>query len=147
MGINWQGNPSIEKDTLKDRSIPLEMFYSIIKSNNISFLSLQKGFGSEQLDNCSFKDKFVSCQDEINKIWDFNETAAIIENCDLIITSDTAIAHLAGGLGKKTFLLLQNIPDWRWGLKGEKTFWYPSVKLFRQESINNNWVEVVNKIS
>ena len=70
-------------------------------------LSLQKGFGSEQLDICSFKDHFVNCQDQVNETWDFLETAAIIANCDLVITSDTSVAHLAGGMGKITWLLLR----------------------------------------
>ena len=109
-------------------------------------LSLQKGFGSEQLDHCSFKNKFVECQPQINSTWDFLENAAIIENCDLIITSDTSIAHLAGGMGKKVWLLLRDIPYWTWGLEGENTFWYPSMKLFRQKQ-RDNWQEVRERVS
>jgi len=109
-------------------------------------LSLQKGFGSEQLDTCSFKDRFVSCQDQINKTWDFLETAAIIANCDLVITSDTAVAHLAGGMGKTTWLLLKKVPEWRWGLEGDTTFWYPSMRLFRQRE-RGNWDEVMQRVA
>ena len=99
----------------------------------------------EQLETCSFKDRFVSCQDQVNETWDFLETAAIIANCDLIITSDTAIAHLAGGMGKTTWLLLQKIPEWRWGLEGESTFWYPTMRLFRQTE-RGNWDEVMQRV-
>ena len=111
IGINWQGNPEAEKTGLQGRSLALEAFAPITRSSQISLLSLQKGFGSEQLDTCSFKDYFVSCQDQINETWDFLETAAIIANCDLVITSDTSVAHLAGGMGKTTWLLLHKVPD------------------------------------
>ena len=109
-------------------------------------LSLQKGFGSEQLQTCSFKDCFVSCQDQINDTWDFLETAAIIANCDLVITSDTSVAHLAGGMGKTTWLLLKKVPEWRWGLAGDTSFWYPSMRLFRQQQ-RGNWDEVIERVA
>ena len=96
IGINWQGNPKAEKTGLQGRSLALETFAPITSSTQISLLSLQKGFGSEQLETCSFKDRFVSCQDQVNETWDFLETATIIANCDLVITSDTSVAHLAG---------------------------------------------------
>ena len=146
VGINWQGNPTLEKQAYIGRSIPLETFSLLAERNEITLLSLQKGFGSEQLDNCSFKNKFIDCQPQIDSIWDFLETAAIIENCDLIITCDTSIAHLAGGMGKPVWLLLRDIPFWTWGLKSERTFWYPSMKLFRQKE-RLNWHEVIERVS
>ena len=109
-------------------------------------LSLQKGFGSEQLEACPFKNRFVSCQEKITNTWDFLETAAIIANCDLVITSDTAVAHLAGGMGKTTWLLLMKVPDWRWGLEGDTTFWYPSMRLFRQTE-RGNWDVVMGRVA
>ena len=146
VGINWQGNPKAEKDGLMGRSLSLEMFAPITSSPHISFLSLQKGFGSEQLETCSFKDRFVSCQDQVNETWNFLETAAIIANCDLVITSDTSVAHLSGGMGKTTWLLLQKAPDWRWGLEGHTTFWYPSMRLFRQKE-RGNWNDVMERVA
>ena len=146
IGINWQGNPKVEKTGLRGRSLALETFAPITGSSQISFISLQKGFGSEQLETCSFKDRFVSCQDQVNEIWDFLETAAIIANCDLVITSDTSVAHLAGGMGKTTWLLLHKVPDWRWGLEGDTTFWYPSMRLFRQKE-RGNWNEVMRRVA
>ena len=145
IGINWQGNPNLEK-SYKGRSIPLEIFKVLVEQNDITLLSLQKGFGTEQLENCSFKNKFVSCQSRINSTWDFLENAAIIENCDLIITCDTSIAHLAGGMGKKVWLLLKKVPFWTWGLEKEKTIWYPSMKLFRQKE-KHNWQELMQRVS
>ena len=109
-------------------------------------VSLQKGFGSEQLEHCSFRNKFVECQSIINSTWDFLENAAIIENCDLIITCDTSIAHLAGGMGKKVWLLLKDIPHWTWGTEGEGTFWYPTMKLFRQKE-QHNWNEIMKSLA
>ena len=146
IGINWQGNPKIEKTDLMGRSLALELFAPISSRSQVSFISLQKGFGSEQLETCSFKDRFISCQDQVNDTWDFLESAAIVANCDLVITSDTSVAHLAGGMGKNTWLLLQKVPDWRWGLEGDTTFWYPSMRLFRQRE-RGNWAEVMEQVA
>ena len=144
IGINWQGNNKIEIGTFKGRSFPLELFSSILKGNDIKLISLQKGFGTEQLENCSFKEKFIDCQDEIDNVWDFLELSSIMKNCSLIITSDTCVAHLSGGLGIKTWLLLKKVPDWRWGLE-EQQDWYPSVKLLRQNKIDC-WEEPIRQI-
>ena len=123
------------------------MFFSNqVINNNFKLLSLQKGFCSEQLENCSFKSEFIECQPKIDITWDFLDYAAIIENCDLIITSDTYIAHLAGGMGKPTWLLLHYLSEWRWGMESDTTFWYPSMKLFRQKK-RNNWQEVMERVS
>ena len=146
IGINWQGNPKAETNWLQGRSLSLDAFAPITRNTQISLLSLQKGFGSEQLETCSFKDRFVSAQTQINDTWDFLETAAIITNCDLIITTDTSVAHLAGGMGKTTWLLLHHIPDWRWGLEGDTTFWYPSMRLFRQKE-RGNWNAVMKRVA
>ena len=146
IGINWQGDPKTERAVLKGRSLPLEAFLSIIETVDASFLSLQKGSGSEQLTDCKFLDRFVGCQEEINLTWDFVENAAIMMNCDLIITVDTVVAHLAGGLGKPTWLLLHKVPDWRWGMEGDTTLWYPSMRLFRQRE-QGNWQEVMNCVA
>jgi len=145
IGINWQGNPATEQNNLKGRSLKLELF-SFIAEKNVRLLSLQKGFGTEQLKTCSFLEKFVESQNQVNKVWDFDETVAMIDSCDLIITSDTVTAHLAGGMGKPTWVLLTAIPDWRWGLQSDKTFWYPSMRLFRQSEVGN-WIGVMRRVS
>ena len=145
IGIHWQGNPNIEKTRLKGRSLNIKYFQQISNSNKIKLLSLQKDFGSDQLEKCNFQNKFVNCQEKINETWDFLETAAIIMNCQLIITSDSCIAHLSGALGMKTWLLLSNRPDWRWGIRGEQSFWYPSMRIFRQKE-EGSWKEVMNEV-
>lgn len=146
IGLNWQGNPRHEKTDSQGRSLPLETFAPLAEQAGISLLSLQKGYGSEQLATCSFRDRFVSCQPRVNETWDFLETAAMIANCDLVITSDTSVAHLAGGMGRPTWLLLKKIPEWRWGLEGDTTFWYPSMRLFRQVE-RGNWDEVLQRVA
>ena len=146
IGLNWQGNPQAEKVHLEGRSLPLAALAPLPQATAASFLSLQKGPGSEQLMDCSFKHHFVTCQEEINQTWDFLDTAAMVVNCDLIITVDTAVAHLAAGLGKPTWLLLKRVPDWRWGMEGDTTFWYRSMRLFRQRE-RGNWAEVVERVA
>ena len=146
IGINWQGNKDSEMGARRNRSFPLELFSILGNLNQFKLLSLQKGFGSEQLRDCSFKNKFVNCQKIVDKAWDFCETAAIIKNCNLVITSDTSVAHLSGALGQKTWVLLNHSSDWRWGISGEKTFWYKSMRLFRQTN-EKDWCEVMKKVS
>ena len=143
IGINWQGS---QLGTKLGRSLPLATFAPILEKTDASLLSLQKGDGSEQMADCPFHHRFVACQEEINQTWDFLETAAMVANCDLIITSDTALAHLAGGMGQPTWLLLKKVPDWRWGMEGDTTFWYPSMRLFRQRE-RGNWPEVVERVA
>ena len=146
IGISWQGSPQAERGGLKGRSFPLAALAPVVETTGATLLSLQKGYGSEKLAGCCFKDRFVACQEEINRTWDFVETAALVMNCDLIITCDSAIAHLAGGLGQPTWLLLQAVPDWRWGMSGERTFWYPSMHLFRQRE-RGNWQQVMDRVA
>ena len=145
IAIHWQGNPVQEQANASGRSLPLEAFAPIAASGIGTLLSLQKGPGSEQRESCSFRDRFAACQEAIDHTWDFLETAAIVANCDLVITSDTALAHLAGGLGHPTWLLLQKIPEWRWGLAGDSTPWYPSMRLFRQQQ-PGDWAGVISAV-
>ena len=73
---------------------------------------------------------------------DFCDTAAVIANCDLVITSDSSVAHLAGAMGVPTWLALRWVPEWRWGLHGSCTSWYSSMRLFRQK-YDGDWAGVV----
>ena len=72
----------------------------------------------------------------------FLDTAAVIQHLDLVITTDTAMAHLVGALGKEVWIMLQHVPDWRWGLNGAATPWYPTARLYRQAS-PGDWASVV----
>lgn len=147
VGIHWQGNPDAEKTTFRGRSLPLSLLSPLFEAiPNANWISLQKGFGSEQLTSFSHREQLHKAQDLIDATWDFVETGAIMENCDLIITSDSAVAHLAGALGRPVWLLLTLVPDWRWGLEGETTSWYPSMRLFRQREFGN-WNDVIQRVS
>lgn len=146
IGLNWQGNPRKETGNFRGRSLPLEAFAPLASSWGGSLVALQQGPGSEQLASCSFRDRFVACQEQVSASPDFLETAAVIANCDLVISSDTAVAHLAGGMGHPTWLLLKKVPDWRWGLEGEHSPWYPTLRLFRQRE-RGNWPEVMERLA
>jgi len=146
IGIHWQGNPDTERTNLRGRSLPLEAFSPIAARTEATLVSLQHGFGSEQLHKCSFRDRFANCQEAISTAFNFLETAAVIANCDLVVTSDSCVAHLAAGMGKTTWLLLHKVPDWRWGMDGSSSFWYPSMRVFRQ-SERGNWHEVLEHVT
>ncbi len=143
VALHWQGNR--EHGHLLGRSLPLERLAPLAELEGIELLSLQKGYGSEQLQACSFRQRFLSCQPEVEDCWSFVDTAAMVQACDLVITTDSAIGHLAGALGAPTWLLLHHPPDWRWGLEGDSTFWYPSMRLFRQQQ-RGNWPAVIERV-
>jgi len=138
IALNWQGNPEHEKTTSRGRSIPLEAFAPLASLPGVRFISLQKGYGSEQLDVCSFRHLFVSCQDEIDAAWDFEDAAALMACSDLVISSDTSAAHLAGAVGARLWMPLKRVPEWRWGTGGSTSPWYPTASLYRQES-DGDW--------
>jgi hypothetical protein len=83
--------------------------------------------------------------DYTDEIQDFSDTAALIENLDLVISVDTAVAHLAGAMGKPVWTLLPFSPDWRWMLNREDSPWYPTMRLFRQPS-HGDWESVINNV-
>jgi len=141
IGICWQGSRS---KIDQGRSIPLSEFYRLARLKNVSLLSLQKGYGEEQLRDTPPDINILSLGNEYDSEQDaFIDAAAVIANCDLVISSDTAIAHLAGALGVNTWLALRKVPDWRWMLDRNDSPWYPSMWLFRQ-STAGDWTSVFN---
>jgi ADP-heptose:LPS heptosyltransferase len=111
---------------------------------NIELISLHKGEGEEQIKSINFDlttlgNDFDTGEDA------FIDTAAVMANCNLIITSDTAIAHLAGALGCPTWVALKKIPDWRWMLEQDNSPWYPNMKLYRQKQ-QGDWKYVFDTI-
>lgn len=138
IGLNWQGNPEHEKTTSRGRSIPLQAFEPLASLPGVRFVSLQKGYGSEQLQTCSFRHRFVDCQDAIDAAWDFEDAAALMTCCQVVISSDTSAAHLAGAIGAPLWMPLKRIPEWRWGTEGSTTPWYPTARLFRQQQ-DGDW--------
>ncbi len=131
IGIAWQGNPRHLLD--QRRSIALSQFAPLAKVEGVQLVSLQHGPGAEQIR--AVADKF-HVTDLASKLGNAARTmldiAAVIKNLDLVITCDTAIAHLAGALGVQVWVALPLAPDWRWLLQREDSPWYPTMRLFRQ---------------
>jgi len=144
IGIAWQGNPVGAIDA--GRSVPLKEFVRLSKIPKIRLISLQKHVGLDQLADLPEGAKIETLGDDFDSGSDaFIDTAAVMNNLDLIITGDTSIAHLAGALGRPTWLALKRVPDWRWMLDREDSPWYPTLRLFRQ-SQQDDWGCVFSKI-
>ncbi|MBT4836867.1 MAG: tetratricopeptide repeat protein [Methylococcales bacterium] len=140
VGIVWSGSPKHPKDC--DRSCTIERFLKFKQFPNIQLHSLQIGDSAQQLDKVK-NDIYIKRYD--HRIKDFIHTASIIANLDLVITVDTSVAHLAGAMGKPTWLLISYVPDWRWLLDGNDSMWYKSVRLFRQTKLDD-WDSVFNEV-
>jgi len=139
-GLAWAGSKSHEGD--RHRSIEPERLLPLLRIAGVRLYSLQVdargawpvGFAKAGL------------LDFTGDIADFADTAALLSNLDLLITVDTAAAHLAGALGRPVWTLLPFVPDWRWGLDREDTPWYPTMRLFRQK-VAGNWDEVIQRVA
>tara|TARA_Y100001968_G_scaffold333793_1_gene399555 strand:- start:3891 stop:5099 length:1209 start_codon:yes stop_codon:yes gene_type:complete len=146
IGIHWQGNPEFEKRLYsKGRSMKFKDLLDLNFPENVEFVSLQKGTAQEQL-KINNHIPLVKGQKHLDKSLSFLDTAGVIALCDLVITTDNVIAHLSGAMGIKTWVALQWVPEWRWGLEGQNSIWYPSIKLFRQKS-SGDWSSVINEIN
>ena len=143
IGIVWQGSRDFHLDHL--RSIPLAQFAPLASLPGVRLVSLQKGFGSEQVAAVDFPVLDLSGRlDEA--AGPFMDTAAVIRNLDLVVAPDTAIAHLAGALGVPVWVALQFSPDWRWLRDRDDSPWYPTMRLFRQTTFGG-WPEVFERIA
>ncbi len=140
IGLCWQGNPQHPVDAR--RSLPLAQLAPLTTQPGVTFISLQKGWRATP-DAPSGAERIVSVAEWIETL---EETLACIAQLDLVITVDTAIAHLAGALGTPTWLLLHTPGDWRWQCDTSTTAWYPSIRLFRQTT-PRDWREVLHEIS
>jgi tetratricopeptide (TPR) repeat protein len=144
VGINWQGNPGYAGD--RHRSIPLTMFEPLSKVPGVRLISLQKNHGLDQLQALNGRfpvEEWGSRLDE--QTGPFLDTAALMTCLDLFVTSDTAVAHLAGALGVPTWMPLSTTPDWRWMTGREDCPWYPSMRIYRQEKFMD-WDPVFQRI-
>ncbi|QEG38055.1 tetratricopeptide repeat protein [Roseimaritima ulvae] len=145
VGICWQGNPNHHADHY--RSVALREFAPLFDVEGVQWISLQHGFGSQQIAEVPFADKLLRLPEDLDRsAGAFLDTAAVMQNLDLVITTDTSTAHLAGALGVPTWVLLGKLPDWRWSLEGSTTHWYPSLRLFRQQVVGN-WQGVVREMA
>lgn len=138
IGIKWKGNTAYDLI----RVIEIEHFFKLFDLPNTQFYSFQKGDGIEELEKIPSKYSIVNLGDTFNN---FSDTAAAIENCDLIICNDTSIGHLAGSMGKKCFILLPFVQNWRWSIDTSYCYWYDSVTPFKQTS-PDSWEEVFENV-
>jgi Tfp pilus assembly protein PilF len=140
VGLAWAGNPRYKAD--RQRSMDLEMFLPLLRTGGINWISLQKGPAAEQI--AALPDDARVC-DGSSSDRDLADTAALMATLDLVITTDTCIAHLAGAMAKPVWILLPHLGDWRWMQELETTPWYPTARLFRQ-GIPGDWPGVVNRL-
>ncbi len=141
VGVAWQGTPLGGAD--RGRSLSLERFLPIARMPGVRLLSLQKGHGHEQLRDLP---QGVEIEDIGSHCGTFDDTAGVMANLDLVITSDTSVAHLAGALGRPVWVALKRTPDWRWLLERDDSPWYPTMRLFRQR-VSGRWEDVFEAIS
>ena len=145
IGLAWAGNPNYRAD--HERSTHLETFLPLLQIPNIRWISLQKGEPASQIPEIQQAlSPSLFLYDGCSSDRDFADTAALVANLDLVITTDTAVAHLAGALGKPLWLLLPWQSDWRWMQDRLTTPWYPTARLFRQSS-PNNWSELIARVA
>jgi tetratricopeptide (TPR) repeat protein len=130
IGIAWAGRPEHSND--RARSMTLANFAPLAAAPDARFFSLQKGIAATQAKNSPFP--LIDYTDEL---YDFAETAALIENLDLVIAADTSVVHLAAALGKPVWVFIPFTPDFRWLLNRNDSPWYPTMRLFRQERMED----------
>lgn len=134
VGLCWQGDPTSRADM--GRSFPLAQLVAHLHGiEGLTLISLQRGAGENQLGDVPVVHRLPRLDTDPGA---FRDTAAVIESLDLVISADTAVAHLAGALGARVWVVLRHIPDWRWQLGREDSPWYPTARLLRQ-STHGDW--------
>lgn len=143
IGIGWQGNKFVDPH----RSIPLVSFAPLAAIPGVRLISLMKDQGPLEVEGPNGSFRIESPGRDMDAGPDsFTDCAAAMQTLDLIVTADTAIAHLAGALGRPVFVALKHAPDWRWMLEREDSPWYPTMRLFRQ-SERGDWDSVFHRIA
>jgi tetratricopeptide (TPR) repeat protein len=139
IAIAWAGNASHLND--RNRSIPFAKLAPLF-SAQAQFVSIQREVRGEDAAALASESRVTHIGDALES---FADTAAVVAQCDLVIVVDTAVAHLAGALGRPLWVLLPMTPDWRWTLDGATSRWYPSARLFRQSALGD-WDGVIARI-
>ena len=143
VGVVWQGSPTLHGD--RQRSIPLAQFAPLAAVPGVTLVSLQKGAGVEQIPTPQNAVPLTTF-DDLDRDAPFVDTAAILQHLDLVITIDSAVAHLAGACGRPVWVLLSTGCDWRWLTEREDSPWYPTMRLFRQRTLDD-WNPVFHEIA
>ena len=133
VGICWQSNVNENLPLITRRGCPLEKFTHLAHVEGVSFYSLQKVDGIEQLATLSSDFPLQIFDNLDEESGPFMDTAALIKNLDLIISVDTSIVHLAGGLGAKVWMVHPYSTDWRWIHNRTDSYWYPNMRIFKQQ--------------
>ena len=141
VGLAWAGNPRYKADRL--RSVRVESLLPLLRKTGLTWISLQKGEAADQL--ADLPDD-VLLLDGSSGDKDLAGTAALVATLDLVITTDTCIAHLAGAMGKPVWILLPHLGDWRWMQERETTPWYPAARLLRQTK-PGDWAGLVERVA
>jgi len=141
VGIHWHGNPKNRSN--RRRSLPLACFEPLARVPGVRLYGLQKGPGWEQLAELNGRFEVV---DMSEKLTDFDQTAALMANLDLIVTCESAPAHLAGALGVPVWVAIPFAPSWQWLLDRPDSVWYPGMQLFRQKD-RTAWSEVMQQMA
>jgi tetratricopeptide (TPR) repeat protein len=140
VGLVWRGSPGMPED--RWRSIPLDQFAGLFQVPDCRWFALQQGpLPAEERDLLAR----TGVSDLSAALTDFSETAAILANLDLVITIDSAPAHLAGALGRPTWMLNRATSEWRWGWKQTGSFWYPTMRIFNQDRLGD-WAPVLSAV-
>jgi hypothetical protein len=140
VGLVWAGNPLYKRDAR--RSIPLELFTGLTHIEGLRWYSLQVGEPAAVL---SAANMGLSIVDLASRQHDFADAASLVASLDLVISVDTAVAHLAGAMGKPVWILVPRPSDWRWLIDRSDTPWYPTARLFRQPA-PGDWASVVRSV-
>jgi tetratricopeptide (TPR) repeat protein len=157
IALAWSGNPSHDND--HNRSIAFARFVPLLNALNppplagegregasgksASFISIQRDVRVDDAAALAGESRVTHVGDALS---DFSETAVVLARCDLVITVDTAVGHLAGAMGRPVWVLVPFAPDWRWTLEGETTPWYPTARLFRQNT-PGDWDNVLTRVA
>jgi hypothetical protein len=142
VGLVWSGSRGHLND--RNRSMPLAQFDTLLAAD-ADFVSLQKDVREDDRDRLVQLVARGVVRDVAERLASFADTAALIGQLDLVITVDTAVAHLAAALGKPVWIALPFTPDWRWQMERSDSPWYPGVRLFRQ-SVRGDWSNVVKAL-
>jgi hypothetical protein len=141
IGVIWAGRPTHNND--RNRSAKLSDFAPLGSVPGVALLALQKGPTTEQSGGWYGRAPLINLGAEIQ---DYDDTMAILQNIELLVTVDTSVAHLAGAMGRPVWIMIARAPDWRWLLDREDTPWYPTVRLFRQTTVRQ-WKDVAQRIA
>jgi hypothetical protein len=145
IGIAWQNAGASHVDKL--RSIPLGAFAALSDIPGVRLISLQKGPGVEEIPAVPFTDRIETMAAPFDEgPGAFLDSAAVMMNLDLVVTPCNSIAHVAGALGRPTYVALMHVPEWRWLLDRDDSPWYPATRLFRQRT-PGDWSDVFDRIA